>query len=104
MATMSMPFVGQDLQAGIVGSEPEDLPEMVEIVREAEMTCMQQLQECNRRTRPALQAVDTGEWARTIQLFVTHREAMEWDMRVKWLQDVRRSLEKKRQRCESACV
>lgn len=101
-ATVSMPFVGQDLHAEIVGSEPEDVREMVEIVREAETVCMQQLQECNRRTRPAVQGADPGEWARTIQLFATHRETMEWDTKIKWLQDLRRHLEKKRQRSEIA--
>jgi hypothetical protein len=104
MATMSMPFVGQDLHAGIVGFEPEDVPEMVEIVREAEMTCMQQLQECNRRTRPAGEAADTDGWARTVELFGRHRELMEWDTRIRWLQDVRRHLENERQRSEIACA
>jgi hypothetical protein len=97
MAPVSTPSVPEDLDAAL--SETEDLPEMIEIVREAEMSCMQQLQECNRRRRPAREATDP-----TIHLLVTHREVMEWDTRIKWLQDVRRHLEKKRQRSEIACA
>jgi hypothetical protein len=102
LAQVSMPSVPQDLH--VTFSETEDLPQIIEIVRDAEMSCAQQLQECNRRTRPEVQATVTGEWARTIHLLVSHREVMEWDMRIKWLQDVRRHLETKRQRPETACA
>jgi hypothetical protein len=102
MVPVSMPSVPEDLHAAL--SEPQDLPEMIEIVREAEIACMGQLQECNRQTRPARELADTGEWARTIQLLVRHREVMEWEMRIKWLQDVRRHLEKKHRRSEIACA
>jgi hypothetical protein len=102
MAPVSMPSAPQELHTAL--SETEDLPEMIEIVREAEIACMRQLRECNRQMRPAGEASDPGEWARTIQLLVSHREVMELDMRIKWLQDVRRSLEKQQQRSEIACV
>lgn len=106
MVPVSMPAVPEDLHAAF--SETEDLREMIEIVREAELSCMQQLQECNRRarpSRPAAQAPAASEWARTIHLLVTHREVMELDARIRWLQDVRRHLEKKRQqRSEVACA
>jgi len=104
MAPVSMPSAPEDPLAGIAPLQPQDLLEMIEIVREAEMSCMQQLQELNRQTRPVRETADTGEWARTIQLLVTHREVMEWDMRITWLQDVRQHLEKKRQRSETACA
>jgi hypothetical protein len=104
MASVSMPFVGADLHAGLVGSEPEGLAEMVDVVREAEISCMQQLQECNRRTRQAREAADPGEWARTIERFGRHREFIEWDARIKWLQDLRRHLENKRHRSETVCA
>jgi hypothetical protein len=97
---VSIPPVPEDLHAMLF--ETEDLPEMIEIFREAEMVGMQQLQECNRQSRLAREAAGTGEWARTIQLLVSHREVMELDTRIKWLQDVRRHLEKKRQRSETA--
>jgi hypothetical protein len=102
MASASMPSVPEDLHLGL--SEREDLPEMIEIVRDAEMHCMRQLQECNQRTRPAPQDPGTDEWARTIRLLVTHREGMERDMRIRWLQDVRRHLEKTRQCSGTACA
>lgn len=102
MAPVSIPSVPKELHAAL--SEMEDLPEMIEIVREAEMACMWQLHERNRRTRPAREPADTDEWARTIQLLVTHREVMDWDTRIKWLQDVRQHLEKKQQRSEIPCV
>jgi hypothetical protein len=101
-APVSMPPVPGELHAAL--SETGDLAEMIEIVREAELSCMQRLQECNRQSRLAREAAGTGEWARTIELLVSHREAVEWDARIKWLQDVRRHLEKKRQRSEIACA
>jgi hypothetical protein len=96
-APVSMPSAPQALHTAL--SETDDLPEMIEIVRDAELACMQQLQECNRRRRPALQAEDP-----TIHLLMTHREVMELDARIKWLQDVRGHLEKKQQRSEVACA
>jgi hypothetical protein len=97
MAPVSTPSVPEDLHAAL--SETEDFPEMIDIIREAELSCMQQLQECNRRRRPARETEDP-----TIHVLVTHREVMELDARIKWLQDVRRHLEKKQQRSEIACV
>jgi len=101
-APVSMPSAPQELHTAL--SETDDLPEMIEIVREAERACMRQLQERNRQTRPAVQAPDTARWTRTIQLLVTHREVMELDMRIKWLQDMRRSLETQQQRSGLACA
>lgn len=104
LASVSMPAICEELHAANLRYEPEDLPAMIEIVREAEMFCIQRLQECGRRSRPEQETTDIGEWARTIELLVTHREVMEWNTRIKWLQEVRRHLEKKRQRSEVACA
>jgi hypothetical protein len=96
MAPVSMPAVPEDLHAAL---SETDLPEMIEIVREAELSCMRQLQECNQQRRPAREAVDP-----TIHLLVTHREVTELDARIKWLQDVRQHLEKKQRCSEIACA
>jgi hypothetical protein len=83
--------------------EPDDLPEMIEVVREAEMFCGRQLQELNRRTYVERQpTADANEWKRTMQLIAMHSETKWWNGRIEWLQDTRIYLEKQDPRSETA--
>ena len=100
MASVSTPSARNELHGRIARSGPEDVPEMIEIVREAELRCLGQLQELHRRARTERNAAGASEWARKVQLIAMHGEVMEWDAKIKWLQDVRRFLEKERQRAE----
>jgi hypothetical protein len=100
MASVSTPSVRYELHVRIARSGPEDMPEMIEVVREAEMRCLQQLQKVHRRARAERDATGVSEWARKVQLVVMHGEVLEWDVRIKWLQDVRRYLEGELQRSE----
>ena len=50
-ASTQTPPVREELHAKIALWGSEDLSRLIEIVREAEMACTQQLQELNRRTR-----------------------------------------------------
>ncbi len=93
-ASTQTPPVREELHAKMAFWGSEDLPRLIEIVREAEIACAQQLQELNRRTRLERQAASTSEWAQTMHLIVMTGEVMWWDARIKWLQDMRLYLEK----------
>lgn len=97
-ASTRTPPVREELHAKIVLWGSEELPRLVEIVREAEIACMQQLQELNRRTRLERLTADASEWERKMQLIVTGGELTWWDVRVRWLQDVRMYLEREHER------
>ncbi len=97
-ASTQTPPVREELHAKIALWGSEDLSRLIEIVREAEMGCAQQLQELSRRTRLEREAADAGEWARTMRLIAMNGEVLWWDARIKWLQDVRLYLEKQRER------
>ncbi len=101
-ASTQTPPVREELHAKIALWGSEDLPRLIEIVREAEIACVQQLQRLNRRMRlePADVAVD--EWTRTKQLIVISGEVSWWDARIKWLQDIRVYLEKEHHRRTAA--
>src|ERR1039458_6051413 len=95
-ASTQTPPVREELHAKIALWGAEDLSRLIEIVREAGMACAQQLQALGRRTRleREREGADAGEWARTMGLLAMSGEVMWWDARIKWLQDVRRYLEK----------
>jgi len=97
-ASTQTPPVREELHAKIALWGSEDLSRLVEIVREAEMGCAQQLQELSRRMRLEREAADASEWARTMRLIAMSGELMWWDARIKWLQDVRLHLEKQCER------
>ena len=97
-ASTQTPPVREELHAKIALWGSEDVSRLIEIVREAEMASTLRLHELNRRTRAERQRQDAGEWERTMQLIVTAGEVTWWDSRIKWLQDVRRYLERERGR------
>jgi hypothetical protein len=102
MASVSMPSVRYELHIRIARSGPEDVPDMIQVVRDAEMRCLQQLQKVHQRARAERDVASAGKWARKVQLMVMQGEVMEWDARIKWLQDVRQLLEKELQSSETA--
>jgi len=89
------PPVREELHAKIALWSSDDLPRLIEIVREAELACVQRLQQLNRRARSRAQ-VATERWEHVKQLIVTSAEVSWWDARIKWLQDIRRLLERER--------
>jgi DNA-binding PadR family transcriptional regulator len=99
-ASTQTPPVREELHAKIALWGSEDLPRLIEIVREAEIACVQQLQRLNRRMRlePADANAAVDEWTRTKQLIVISGEVSWWDARIKWLQDIRAYLEKEHHR------
>ncbi len=96
-ASTQTPPVREELHAKIALWGGEDLPRLIEIVREAEIACTQQLQELNRRTRRERESAGASEWSRLKQLIVATGELAWWDARIRWLQDVRLYLERESQ-------
>jgi DNA-binding PadR family transcriptional regulator len=97
-SSISTPPVREELHARIALCEPADLPAMVETVREAERDCMVKLQGLQWRMQDQQQGAATDTWEHRMGLMVRSGDVAWWGGRIKWLQSVRMSLERERQR------
>jgi DNA-binding PadR family transcriptional regulator len=95
-STSTLP-VREELLTKIAFCGPRDLPRMVEIVREAELACMAQLEDLNERTRRARWLAGDDEWRQAMGIIVTSGDAAWWDARIKWLQALRQYLQREGQ-------
>jgi DNA-binding PadR family transcriptional regulator len=100
-ASTSMPPVREELLAKIAFCGPADLPRMIEIVREAELTCAAQLEDLGARMRRERRLAGADEWRRTMGVIVTSGDAAWWDARIRWLQALRQYLQRERQRLQA---
>lgn len=94
-ASTRTPPVREELHAKIALWGSKDLPRLIEIVREAERACVQQLQDLSRTQRAEREG---GGWERSLQLIVSAGEVTWWEARIRWLQDVRMYLEREHAR------
>jgi len=97
-ASTATPPVREELQAKISFCGPEDLPRMVEIVREAELACAAQLEDLNERMRRQRLLDRDDPWRRLTGMIVTAGDVAWWDARIKWLQTLRQYLQREGQR------
>jgi DNA-binding PadR family transcriptional regulator len=97
-SSTAMPPVREELQAKIAFCGPEDLPRMVEIVREAEMACSTQLKDLNERMRRQRLLDRDDAWRRLMGMIVTAGDVAWWDARIKWLQTLRQYLQREGER------
>jgi DNA-binding PadR family transcriptional regulator len=97
-ASTATPPVREELQAKIAFCGPEDLPRMVEIVREAELACAAQLEDLNERMRRQRRLEVDDPWRRLMGMIVTAGDVAWWDSRIKWLQTLRQYLQSEGQR------
>jgi DNA-binding PadR family transcriptional regulator len=97
-ASTATPPVREELQAKIAFCGPEDLPRMVEIVREAELACAAQLEDLNERMRRQRRLEGDEPWRRLMGMIVTAGDVAWWDSRIKWLQALRQYLQSEGQR------
>lgn len=97
-ASTQTPPVREELHAKIALWGSAELPRLIEIVREAELTCTMQLSDANRDLRAERETGEASEWERSMQLIVSAGEATWWDARIKWLQNVRIYLEREHAR------
>jgi DNA-binding PadR family transcriptional regulator len=100
-ASTSMPPVREELLAKIAFCGPADLPRMIEIVREAELTCAGQLEDLGARMRRERRLAGPDQWRRTMGIIVTAGDAAWWDARIRWLQTLRQYLQREGQRYEA---
>jgi len=92
-ASVSTPPVREELDARIALCRPEDLPHMVEIVRDAEALCLSKVQGLNFRLRASRRARDEMGWQQRMDLVVSSGDHAWWESRTRWLQKVRVHLE-----------
>ena len=100
-ASTSSPPVREELLAKVAFCKPADLPRMVEIVRDAELACTARLNELNQRRREEHLRAGDDAWRRLMTLIVTAGDVAWWDARIKWLQDLRRYLQREGQHYEA---
>jgi DNA-binding PadR family transcriptional regulator len=100
-ASTSMPSVREELLTKIAFCGPADLPRMIEIIREAEVTCAGQLEDLNEGMRRERRLAGDDEWRRVMGIIVTSGDAAWWDARIKWLQALRQYLQREEQRFQA---
>jgi DNA-binding PadR family transcriptional regulator len=100
-ASTSTPPVREELLAKVAFCKPADLPRMVEVVRDAELACTARLNELNQRRREEYLRAGDDAWRRLMTLIVTAGDVAWWDARIKWLQDLRRYLQREGQHYEA---
>jgi hypothetical protein len=97
-ASTATPPLREELQAKIAFCGPDDLPRMIEIVREAELACAAQLEDLNERMRRQRLLDRDDAWRRLTGMIVTAGDVAWWDARIKWLQTLRQYLQREGQR------
>jgi DNA-binding PadR family transcriptional regulator len=100
-ASTATPPVREELQAKIAFCGPEDLPRMVEIIREAELACASQLEDLNERMRRERRLGGDDPWRRLTGMIVTAGDVAWWDSRIRWLQTLRQYLQREGERYEA---
>jgi DNA-binding PadR family transcriptional regulator len=100
-ASTATPPLREELQAKIAFCGPEDLPRMIEIVREAESACAAQLEDLNERMRRERRLQGDDQWRRLMGMIVTAGDVAWWDSRIRWLQALRQYLQREGQRYEA---
>lgn len=95
-SSISRPPVREELHAKIALCEPDELPALIEIVREAEKDCVVKLQGIQWRMQDENRGIATRDWKHRRDLIARSSDVAWWGGRIKWLQKVRIDLEKER--------
>jgi hypothetical protein len=105
--SVSWSGVRAELHAQIAAYGPDKLSEMVDIARAEELTCMRKLQDGNLRMQDMRRQSDTANRSRPsapdAQTIAWSEEASSWGEKIFWLQNVRESLKRARERHEAVC-
>ena len=81
MPAVSMPSI-PELRTGIADYRSEDLPEMIEAAREAEMACMIGLGDLNRQIRTERQQVGVQRGECELSILIWAEATERWDSRI----------------------
>jgi hypothetical protein len=94
----------RELRARIARYGPDDLTEMIEMVREAEMACAVGLGGLNRQIRDEREEAGIQRGACDMSILIWAEAVERWSSRIVWLQNVRRYLEKAQRQHEDMAV
>jgi hypothetical protein len=107
-ASISWPGVRTELRAQIAVYGPDKLAEMIDIARSEELICMRKLHAGNLRMQDMRRQLDTDNRshprAPDAQTIAWSEEANSWGEKIFWLQNVRESLKRERERHEVFCT
>lgn len=92
-SSISLPTTREDLLAKTVLCTPGDLPRMIEVAREAELSCTIKLRAMNRRTHRERERAEPRAWKMIMGMTARAAEAGWWESRITWLQKLRADLE-----------
>lgn len=91
---ITLPSVREELHAKIALCEREDLPHMIETIRDAELLCTSRLNGLNWRIRGKREDSMAEGWPGRMETIVDSGEVAWWGGRIKWLQALRLDLER----------
>lgn len=91
--SISGPPVREELDARIALCQRHDLPRLIEIVREAEALCLNNVQALNHQLRELRQEQEAMEWQQRVELAISGGKHAWWESRIRWLQRLRIYLE-----------
>jgi hypothetical protein len=92
----------QELRRRIALYGPDDLPKMIGIVGEAEIACMGALEDLNQQMRDERREASAQHAEHDMSILIWSEAAERCDSRIRWLQNLRRYLEKEQQQHEDA--
>lgn len=92
LAPPAAPMMREELHLRISLSQPRDLPRLIELVDGEEQVCLANLNEL-RRQRNREGPMRAQGWARRMAMAADVLEAGFWDGRIKWLGEIRTTLE-----------
>jgi hypothetical protein len=96
-ASVTPPAFEQDMLSAIARCGPEDIPAMLDIVRDAELRCLAEVSSLNRRRRAERAGTDSPAGTR-LSLIVHSEFSSRWSQRLEWLRDVRGYLQEELRR------
>ncbi len=91
MPARPMP-IREELIARVSLCQPDDMPRLIEVVRNTEAMLMAQLQNLNFRDRVRHRALDRGIWETQIDVAVSKVDHAVLDSRIKWVQELHNHL------------
>lgn len=93
-ASTSLPPLREELLARVALCRPRNMPRMIQVIREAQLACVSQLEAYNASVLAEEARTDLMGWERHTRCAVLSGEAAWWDARVDWLAQLREGLER----------
>lgn len=94
----------EDLCAGIRHYQPEDLPELIEILHEAEQVCAAELADAKTRLQNDRRQEGGGNTVQRLSAIVRAESCGRWGRRMQFLQELRHFLEQEQQTHTTNCA